>query len=70
LEANGILLFTCGGGHTQGEVTGSFQGQDFAYSTLGVDTFLRLLSEQGCTCRHLAYDQYPENHVCIIAQKL
>ena len=70
LEANGVLLFTCGGGHTQGEVTGSFQGQHFAYSTLGVDTFLRLLSAQGCTCRHLEYDQYPENHVCIITQKL
>lgn len=69
LEAKGVLLFTCGGGHTQGEVTGSFQGQDFAYSTLGVDTFLQLLNEQGCTCRHLEYDQYPENHVCMIAQK-
>ena len=69
LETNGVLLFTCGGGHTQGEVAGSFQGQDFAYSTLGVDTFLQLLNEQGCTCRHLEYDQYPENHVCIIAQK-
>lgn len=69
LEAGGVLLFTCGGGHTHSEVTGSFQGQDFAYSTLGVDTFLYLLNEQGCTCRHLEYDQYPENHVCIIAQK-
>ena len=69
LKVKGVLLFTCGGGHSQGEVTGSFQGQNFAYSTLGVDTFLKLLNEQGCTCRHLEYDQYPENHVCIIAQK-
>lgn len=70
LAPNGVLLFTCGGGHTNDEVTGSFQGQHFAYSTLGVDPFLRLLSVQGCTCRHLEYDQYPANHVYIIAQKL
>ena len=69
LEPDGVLLFTCGGGHTTGEISGSFQGQNFDYSTLGVDTFLRILSEYHCTCRHLEYDQYPENHVYIIAQK-
>jgi SAM-dependent methyltransferase len=70
LAPNGVLLFTCGGGHTNGEVTGSFGGQDFAYSTLGVNAFLQILHEQGCTCRQLEYDQYPENHVYIIAQKV
>ena len=34
-----------------------------------VDEFLRLLIEFGCTCRHVEYDQFPENHVYIIAQK-
>lgn len=69
LETNGAFLFTCGGGHTSSTITGSFEGQDSAYSTLGVNTFLQLLHEQGCTCRHLEYDQHPENHVTIIAQK-
>lgn len=69
LEPDGVLLFTCGGGHTSSEVSGAFQGQDFDYSTLGVDTFLQILVEHHCTCRHLEYDQYPENHVYIIAQK-
>lgn len=69
LEANGVLLFTCGGGHTSATITGSFAGQDFAYSTLGVDAFLQILQAHDCTCRHLEYDQYPENHVTIIAQK-
>ncbi|HEY9301770.1 MAG TPA: class I SAM-dependent methyltransferase [Phormidium sp.] len=69
LEPDGVLLFTCGGGHTISEISGSFQGQDFDYSTLGVDAFLRILTEHHCTCRHLEYDQYPENHVYIIAQK-
>lgn len=69
LNPKGVLLFTCGGGIGPGEISGSFAGEQFDYSTLGVDEFLRLLSEFGCTCKHLEYDQYPENHVCIIAQK-
>lgn len=69
LEPDGVLLFTCGGGHTNGEISGAFQGQDFEYSTLGVDRFLQILAEHHCTCRHLEYDQYPENHVSMIAQK-
>lgn len=70
LEPNGVILFTCGGGHTRGEISGSFQGQDFEYSTLGVDSFLQILMEHHCTCRHLEYDQYPLPHVSIIAQKI
>jgi hypothetical protein len=51
------------------EVSSTFQGQDFEYSTLGVNAFLKLLDEHQCTCLHLEYDQYPENHVYVIAQK-
>jgi SAM-dependent methyltransferase len=69
LEPDGVLMFTCGGGYRQGEVSGTFQGQDFEYSTLGVNAFLKILTEHHCTCLHLEYDQYPENHVYIIAQK-
>lgn len=69
LGPDGVLVFTCGGGHRQCEVSGTFQGQDFEYSTLGIDAFLKILSEYQCTCLHLEYDQYPENHVYIIAQK-
>jgi SAM-dependent methyltransferase len=70
LEPDGVLMFTCGGGYKQSEVSGTFQGQDFEYSTLGVNTFLKILTEHQCTCLHLEYDQYPENHVYIIAQKI
>ncbi|MBD2105288.1 trans-aconitate 2-methyltransferase [Leptolyngbya sp. FACHB-261] len=70
LEPGGVILFTCGGGHTNSEISGAFQGQNFEYSTLGVDAFLRILAKQNCTCRHLEYDQYPENHVYIVAQKI
>jgi predicted TPR repeat methyltransferase len=69
LNAKGVLLFTCGGGIGPEEISGSFEGENFDYSTLGVNEFLRLLIEFGCTCKHVEYDQYPENHVYIIAQK-
>jgi SAM-dependent methyltransferase len=69
LNPEGILIFTCGGGAGQSEVSGSFQGENFEYSTLGVDAFPKTLSENHCTCVHLEYDQYPENHIYIIAKK-
>jgi SAM-dependent methyltransferase len=69
LNASGVVLFTCGGTLGAEEISGGFAGETFDYSTLGVNEFLQLLIEFGCTCKHLEYDQYPENHVCIIAQK-
>lgn len=69
LQSKGVLLFTCGGTIGPEEISGGFEGQTFDYSTLGVNEFLRLLIEFGCTCKHLEYDQYPQKHVCIIAQK-
>jgi SAM-dependent methyltransferase len=69
LEPDGVFMFTCGGGYRQGEVSGTFQGHDFEYSTLGVNAFLKILNDRYFTCLHLEYDQYPENHVYIIAQK-
>lgn len=68
LAPGGVLLFTCGGG-SAGEITGSFWGEDFGYSTLGVEGFVRVIAGSGCLCRHVEYDQLPENHVYLIAQK-
>ena len=70
LNSKGVILFTCGGGIAPQEISGGFEGEKFDYSTLGVDEFLRLINEYGCTCKHLEYDQHPENHVYIIAQKV
>jgi SAM-dependent methyltransferase len=70
LNPHGILLFTCGGGIAPQEISGGFEGETFDYSTLGIDEFLKLIVEFGCSCRHLEYDQYPENHVYMIAQKV
>jgi SAM-dependent methyltransferase len=70
LSTNGVLLFTCGGGEAPGQLQGEFGGQEFGYSTLGVPGFVRLLWRYDCAIRHLEYDQYPENHVCVIARKV
>jgi SAM-dependent methyltransferase len=69
LNSRGVLIFTCGGTLGPEEISGGFDGETFDYSTLGVDEFLRLIMEFGCTCKHLEYDQLPQNHVYIIAQK-
>lgn len=68
LAPGGVLLFTCGGTEP-GEIAGSFWGENFAYSTLGVEGFVRVVAESGCFCRHVEFDQLPENHVYLIAQK-
>jgi len=69
LNTEGVLLFTCGGTTGPGEISGGFEGETFDYSTLGVNEFLRLIMQFGCSCKHVEYDQFPENHVYIIAQK-
>ncbi|MDZ7268489.1 MAG: class I SAM-dependent methyltransferase [candidate division KSB1 bacterium] len=68
LNAGGVLLFTCGGSGPE-EITGEFAGEIFAYSSLGVNSYVRLLDEFDCLCRHVEYDQYPQNHVFLIAQR-
>ncbi len=68
LANDGVLIFTCGGGSAS-EISGTYQGEEFGYSTLGVEEFVRILAAEKCFCRHVEYDQYPEKHVYLIAQK-
>jgi SAM-dependent methyltransferase len=69
LNPKGVLLFTCGGTDGPEEISGGFEGESFDYSTLDVNEFLQLLMAFGCSCKHVEYDQFPENHVYIIGQK-
>jgi SAM-dependent methyltransferase len=69
LAPGGVLLFTCGGGPA-GEISGEMQGLQFDYSTLGVERNVAILVDCGCQVRHVDYDQWPEGHVVIIAQRL
>lgn len=69
LNANGVLIFSCGGTDDQGDQKDDFMGPEVYYSTLGVNGFLKLIMKLGCICRHFEYDQYPELHSYFIVQK-
>ncbi|HEY2785752.1 MAG TPA: GNAT family N-acetyltransferase [Fimbriiglobus sp.] len=69
LSAGGILVFSTGGTDGPDERRDSHMGPPMYHATLGVPKTLQVLAEAGCVCRHLEYDQYPESHVYLIAQK-
>lgn len=70
LNTGGILIFSFGGKTKPGEHTDDFMGPEVYYSSLGTNGFLALLMKLGCQCLHLEYDQYPELHTFLIAQKV
>jgi len=69
LNANGVLIFSCGGTENEGEHKDSFMGPEIYYSSLGINGFLKLFIRLDCICRHLEYDQFPELHTYFIVQK-
>lgn len=69
LSPGGVLIFTMGGLDAPSEKVDSAMGPRMYYSALGIPNTLKLLSDAGCVCRHLEYDQYPESHLYVIAQK-
>jgi len=71
LAPGGVHLFTTIGFDEPGDHGDSgHMGVPLAYGVLGIPKLLELLDKFGCICRHLEYDQYPEKHLCIIAQKI
>src|SRR5260370_35012616 len=44
-------------------------GIEVSFGVLGIPKTLELLDRFGCVCRHLEYDQYPEKHLYVVAQK-
>lgn len=69
LAPGGVLIFTTGGLDAPEEKHDSSMGVPICYSVLGIPETLRLLHESGCICRHLEYDQWPEKHLYVIAQR-
>jgi SAM-dependent methyltransferase len=69
LTDDGIIIFTTGGLDGPHEKSDSSMGIEVSYGVLGIPKTLELLDRFGCVCRHLEYDQYPEKHLYIIAQK-
>lgn len=69
LNRGGILIFTSGGLDQPGEVTNPFLAQPLYHAALGIPRLLEIISQQGCICRHLEYDQFPEPHLYLIIQR-
>jgi trans-aconitate methyltransferase len=79
LQNEGILIYTFGddyGEHedlsfrdTDGRQFGELDNDTFGYGTIGINGNLKVLIENGCKCLHLEIDQYPANHVYVIARR-
>ncbi len=70
LSEGGVCIFTTGGLDAPEEKTDSAMGPPMYYSVLGIPRTLQLISENHCVCRHLEYDQHPELHLYVIAQRI
>ena len=70
LTGGGIYIFTMGGLDASEEKVDSAMGPPMYYSVLGIPRTLQLISDNQCICRHLEYDQYPELHLYVVAQRL
>ena len=68
LAADGALIYTFG--NDEGEHTDQWRNDTFYYSSIGINNNIQLLINSGMTILHLELDQYPENHVYVIARKL
>lgn len=69
LNSGGVLIFTTGAVDRPGDVQDAHMGPPMYTAVLGIPKTLAILSESGCVCRHLEYDQYPQLHLYIVAQK-
>lgn len=69
LEPGGVFIFSAGGTDEAGEHVDATMGPALRYSTLGIRGLLALIHEADCACRHLEFDQYPEQHLFVIVQR-
>mgnify|MGYP001549484304 CR=1 FL=1 len=69
LSPGGVIVFTTGGSEGPGEVRDEAMGVPMYHSTLGVRSTLDAIYDSGCILRHFEYDQFPEGHVYVIAQR-
>src|SRR5687768_15597721 len=70
LIPGGVFIFTTGGLDGPEEKRDASMGPAMYYSVLGITQTLQTISDAGCVCRHLEYDQWPEKHVFLIVQKV
>lgn len=69
LAPGGVCIFTTGGIDEPSETRDAHMGPPMYHSTPGIPRILEIIGHSGCVCRHLEYDNYPDLHVYVIAQK-
>lgn len=69
LEPGGVLTFSAGGRDDSHEHTDSTMGPSVYYSTLGIPDLVEVIQVGGCALRHLEFDQWPHQHLVVIAQR-
>lgn len=69
LNPNGVMIFSFGGLTVPGEHTDDSMGPEMYYSSLSTNGYIQVLGNNGCMINHLEFDQYPELHAYIVAQK-
>jgi predicted TPR repeat methyltransferase len=69
LEIGGVFLFTAGGLDGPSEHVDATMGPELYYATLGIPGLLEVLKDGRCVCRHLEFDQFPQTHLAVIAQR-
>lgn len=67
LEHDGVLIYTFGNG--MGEHTDTWRDDVFYYSSIGINENIRLLINNGLTILHVELDQYPQDHVYVVAKR-
>lgn len=69
LAPGGVLVFTMGGLDEPGEVRNAHMGVPMYHATMGIPATATLITRSGCSLRHLEFDQPPEQHLVVIAQR-
>jgi predicted TPR repeat methyltransferase len=70
LEAGGVFLFSAGGLDAPGEHRDNYMGPTVYYASLGIKGLLAVIDEARGICRHLEFDQWPQQHLYLIVQKM
>lgn len=69
LTPGGVFTFSAGALAQPDEHVDTAMGPALYYGTLGIPDLLEVIDEAGCICRHLEYDQFPLEHLFVIAQR-
>lgn len=67
LRVGGVLSYSFG--NAIGDHMDQWHGDEFYYSSVGIRDNVTILRDVGLSVRHMELDQFPQNHVFLIAVK-